>query len=132
MTHFKRSKIHVDRNENWKNYTRRLPKDAEAVGVVTVGGSRSKDGSIVGGEKGTLVRFKNTGLYAMANAGSVRNLDGRKVVSALGMNIGRPNELEKGKRVNVYLDAESVNKAKALGDGNVSEGIRKALRLVNE
>lgn len=41
---------------------------------------------------------------------------------------GRPAELEGGKRVQVYLDAESLAIAAMLGNGNVSEGIRKALK----
>lgn len=40
---------------------------------------------------------------------------------------GRPPLLRDGQRVNVYLDAKSIARAKALGQGNVSEGIRKAL-----
>lgn len=43
---------------------------------------------------------------------------------------GRPAEMSGGRRVNVYLDAESVSIAAKLGDGNVSEGIRIALRNV--
>lgn len=35
-----------------------------------------------------------------------------------------------GKKVTVYLDAETVAKAKALGDGNVSLGIRRAVTSV--
>lgn len=42
--------------------------------------------------------------------------------------VGRPNEMEGGKRVQVYLDAESLAIANKLGSGNVSEGIRKALK----
>lgn len=42
---------------------------------------------------------------------------------------GRPAELEGGKRVNVYLDAESLSIAAKIGDGNISDGIRKALRV---
>lgn len=41
--------------------------------------------------------------------------------------VGRPAEMTGGKRVNVYLDAESLEAAAKLGDGNVSEGIRVAL-----
>ncbi|WP_342051286.1 MULTISPECIES: hypothetical protein [unclassified Cupriavidus] len=41
--------------------------------------------------------------------------------------VGRPAEMEGGKRVNVYLDAQSLARAARLGDGNVSEGIRRAL-----
>ena len=41
---------------------------------------------------------------------------------------GRPSEMSGGKKVNTYLDAESVSIATRLGNGNVSEGIRKALK----
>lgn len=35
--------------------------------------------------------------------------------------------MKNGKRTNVYLDAESIEIASSLGDGNVSKGIRAAL-----
>lgn len=41
---------------------------------------------------------------------------------------GRPSALDGGKKVNTYLDVKSVAIAKRLGDGNVSEGIRRALK----
>lgn len=40
--------------------------------------------------------------------------------------------MEGGKRVNVYLDAKSLSVASKLGNGNVSEGIRKALKQAGE
>ena len=49
------------------------------------------------------------------------------VVDQVG-HVGRPAELENGKRVNVYLDADSLSIAAEIGDGNVSEGIRRALK----
>lgn len=45
---------------------------------------------------------------------------------------GRPAELEGGKRVQVYLDAESLFIAAKLGNGNISEGIRKTLKQAAE
>jgi hypothetical protein len=42
--------------------------------------------------------------------------------------VGRPSEMVGGKRVQVYLDAESLVIATNLGNGNVSEGLRKALK----
>ena len=42
--------------------------------------------------------------------------------------VGRPFEMEGGKRVNVYLDKESLDIANRIGNGNVSDGIRKALK----
>jgi hypothetical protein len=41
--------------------------------------------------------------------------------------VGRPSEMDGGKRVNVYLDKTSLQRAAEIGDGNVSAGIRKAL-----
>lgn len=38
------------------------------------------------------------------------------------------DEAEDTKRYNVSLDASTVKKAKKLGDGNLSLGIRKAVR----
>lgn len=43
--------------------------------------------------------------------------------------VGRPAEMEGGKRRNVYLDDESWALAQSLGDGNASAGIREALKL---
>ncbi|MND11732.1 hypothetical protein D3C87_820680 [compost metagenome] len=40
---------------------------------------------------------------------------------------GRPNELKNGMRKQIYMDQESLEVAQKLGNGNVSEGIRKAL-----
>jgi hypothetical protein len=41
--------------------------------------------------------------------------------------VGRPTELEGGARHNVYLDSASIVRARKLGKGNISEGIRIAL-----
>lgn len=40
---------------------------------------------------------------------------------------GRPRKIDAGRRVNVWLDQASVERAEVLGDGNVSAGVRKAL-----
>lgn len=45
---------------------------------------------------------------------------------------GRPQEMSGGKRVQVYLDDDSVSAASKIGDGNVSNGIRKALKMASE
>jgi hypothetical protein len=42
---------------------------------------------------------------------------------------GRPQTLANGKRVLVYLDSPTLAAAEALGGGNVSKGIRRALSL---
>lgn len=41
---------------------------------------------------------------------------------------GRPVEVEGARRVNVTLDAATIGAAKRIGDGNLSAGIRKAVR----
>ena len=40
---------------------------------------------------------------------------------------GRPPKILGGKRIDIYIDASSLETAKSLGDGNASDGIRKAL-----
>lgn len=45
--------------------------------------------------------------------------------------VGRPVEVD-GKRVQVYLDEDSLKTAFRLGGGNVSRGIRAALLLCDK
>ncbi len=42
--------------------------------------------------------------------------------------LGRPKLMQDGKRITLTLDAETIAKAKLLGDVNVSLGVRKALQ----
>lgn len=116
MTHTNRGRLTVDIDGKWRLYTNTIPSGAEALGTVTQGE----------GDTGALVKLPS-GLYVQINAGTMRNLDGRKVASALGT-AGRPSEMSGGKKVNTYLDAESIAIATRIGNGNVSEGIRKALK----
>ena len=115
------SKITVDTTGNWKLYTNTLPANSTPLGTVT------RDDF----DTGALVRIDATGVYVQVNAGAIRSLDGRTIAAALGT-AGRPSEMEGGKRVNVYLDAESLAIAARLGNGNVSDGIRKALKQAAE
>ncbi len=119
MTHENRGRITIDAAGNWRLYTNTVPAGATPLGTVTREGA----------DTGALVRYEATGLYAQVNAGAVRSLDGRKVAAALGVpqGRGRPTEMGAGRRVNVYLDEQSLTRAAELGDGNVSVGIRKAL-----
>ena len=110
-------KITVDAAGNWRLYTNTVPAGAVVLGTVT------RDGI----DTGALVRMGNTGAYLQINAGCARSLDGRTVAAAIGT-IGKPATLTGGKRVNVYLDDASLDAAAKLGDGNVSEGIRAALK----
>jgi hypothetical protein len=121
MNHTNRGRLAVDTNGNWRLYTNTIPENSTPIGVVT------RDES----DTGALVRIEETGIYVQVNAGAIRSLDGRKVAAALGT-AGRPSEMSGGKKVNTYLDAESISIAARLGNGNVSEGIRKALKQAAE
>ena len=41
---------------------------------------------------------------------------------------GFQKKMDDGKRVNVYLDLTTLEAARNLGNGNVSEGIRQAIK----
>jgi hypothetical protein len=45
---------------------------------------------------------------------------------------GRPPVLSGGTRKNVYLDADTIEYATTLGNGELSAGLREAVRLVKE
>lgn len=68
-----------------------------------------------------------------AKPGTANNWQGRVDQIAWpqgGGKVGRPTELDGGARQNVYLDAVSIARARKLGKGNISEGIRIALSRV--
>jgi len=44
---------------------------------------------------------------------------------------GRPAEIVGGRRVNLWLDAISIERAEMIGNGSVSAGVRKALELAS-
>ena len=117
MTHDNRGRLTVNTDGNWRIYTNTLPMNSTPLGTVT------RDES----DTGALVRIDETGAYVQVNDGVLRNLDGRKIAASLGT-AGRPSEMSGGKKVNTYLDAESIAIAARIGNGNVSEGIRKALK----
>lgn len=97
--------------------------DFDLLGIVTLGE-----------ESGDLVCHRQSGTYGMARDGLVRLLDQRRVKAALGLPVGAgaPVRLLGGRRLNVYLDIETLTVAHGLGAGNVSEGIRRALRHAAE
>lgn len=119
MSHENRGRIIIEQpGKPWLYQANELP-GWECVGTVTRGD----------GETGALVRNLTTGRYAQASAGSIRALDQRKVRACLDP---AARKLEGGKRINVYLDDASLARAAELGNGNVSEGIRRALANRNE
>lgn len=78
-----------------------LSKD-EPVGWMTTGGGIAKDKAF------------------FIELGAIEN--------GYNLSTGRPREMESGRRVNLYLDQSSKEIAARIGNGNVSEGIRKALK----
>lgn len=109
----------VDPGGNWRLYTSTLPADSDPIGTVT------RDGY----DTGALVRIAKTGKYVQVNAGAIRSLDGRTIASLLGL-FGRPPKIADGRRVQVYLDPDSLDTAARIGDGSMSAGIRRALSAV--
>ena len=123
MTHENRGRLTVDTNGNWRLYSNTIPSGAQAIGTVTQGA----------GDTGALIRYTATGVYAQLNAGAIKPLSQHKIQAAIGpAGRGRPDTMDAGRRVQVYLDAASLEAAKRLGDGNVSAGIRAALSGTKE
>ena len=114
MINNNRNRLTIELGDKWRLYTKTLPEGSEPLGVVSHAG-----------ETGALVKMA-TGKYVQINAGVMRSLDGRKVNAALG-DFKNAQKMADGRRVNVYLDAQSLAAAEKIGNGNVSQGIRKAL-----
>jgi hypothetical protein len=77
-----------------------------------------------GSATGALYRNKSTGMYVVANAGSISSIDQRKVLAALGSNASK---MDDGRRRNVYMSDRDAAYLKNLGAGNLSEGIRAVI-----
>lgn len=115
------SALTIDRHGPWGRYAPVLPDGWVACGTVTDGIST-----------GALARTP-AGVYVQVNGYAARALDQWQVREALGeprRATGRPAMLAGGRRVNVYLDDESLAIANNVGRGNVSQGIRIALAHV--
>ncbi|QEL55569.1 hypothetical protein [Chromobacterium paludis] len=115
-----RSRIHIEQPGKPRLYQLSDLPGYQMVGVIHQGN-----------RTGALVRHTASGVYGMAYRNEVRPLDQRRVKAALGIpnGAGAPPKLQGGSRKNVYLDTASIEIARKLGHGNLSEGIRKALKL---
>ncbi len=115
-----RSRLTVALGGGWRLYQAACPPGMTMLGTITRGTS----------DTGALAVVERTQQLVQLGAGGMRTLDQRKAQAALeearGRG-GRPAEMAGGRRVNVYLDSASLTRAAELGDGNVSEGIRRAL-----
>ncbi len=124
-----RARLCVDLGGKWRLYTNTIPVGSVAIGTVTRGV----------GDTGALVRIESTGLYVQVNAGAIRTLDQRKVSDAVnaarsgthgGAGRGQGRKAVDGsavlERKQVTLDVDSIATLTALGDGELSLGIRRA------
>jgi|GEM_PF-3402030 len=68
--------------------------------------------------------------FSVGSADYIHAIKDQHIKKLLRNPVGRPADVA-GKKVNTYLDADSIAIASRLGNGNVSEGIRKALRLAD-
>ncbi len=130
MTHNNRGRLTVALGGAWRLYSNTIPAGSRALGTIT------RDI----GDTGALVQIEATGIYVQVNAGVVRTLPQAKIAAAVetaragahggpgrGQGIKAADGATGLKRVNVSLDEASIAAAKALGDGEVSLGIRRAL-----
>ena len=130
MTHNQRGRLTVTLGGNWRIWSNTIPVGSRALGTIT------RDI----GDTGALVQIEATGIYVQVNAGVVRTLPQAKIAAAVetaragahggpgrGQGIKAADGATGLKRVNVSLDEASIAAAKALGDGEVSLGLRRAL-----
>jgi hypothetical protein len=54
------------------------------------------------------------------------------IAKAHQQGVGRPAQLENAKRYNVVLDEHTVQKAQKIGNGNLSEGLRLAVKACDD
>jgi hypothetical protein len=122
----------IDISGNWRLYTNTLPARGRALGTIT------RDGC----DTGALVLCEETGIYVQANAGAIRNLPQAKVTAALkeartgkgGPGRGQGRKAADGatclKRTNISIDPDSAGILRAIGDDDLSLGIRRAAAML--
>lgn len=128
MTHDNRGRITVDPDGDWRLYCPVPPRGYTMLGTVTR----------ASGETGALAQTQ-VGVYVQITGGAVRTLDQRKVAVALGVSThggGRPGAGRPTadgatgmQRKNVSLDQVTIDGARALGDGDLSLGLRRAVAI---
>lgn len=106
----------IDIDGDWRRYARTIPSGADALGTVTCDD----------GKTGALIRFRPSGRYVRL-IGRSRQLINAKEVNALLRPCGRPLMLSGGRNVSLYLDDDTIDAARRIGNGNVSYGVRIAV-----
>ncbi len=116
MAHENRGRLAVDPDGNWRLCTATCRKASKSLALSPTRMAK----------KARWCGFLRRGFTHRSSLGRHEASTAKKVRAALGIQ-GRPTLLEGGKRINVYLDAESLDTAQKIGGGNASEGIRIAL-----
>lgn len=116
----RKRKFTVDKNGAWEKFAINIPINSQAIGTVTW-----EDGA-----SAALIRFNKTGGYAAIKEKNILPLS-RIAVEKQFMPVGRPKYLNNGRKIQVYLDEESLTFATKLGMGNISAGVRAALKSAN-
>lgn len=124
-----RARLEVTLGVGWRPYQTIPPRGMTMLGTVTRGI----------GDTGALALVEATQQLVQLNAGAIRTLDQRKARAALeaaragkrgGAGLGGGRRAEDGaaglRRRTVLLDDATVERLRALGDGELSLGIRRA------
>ncbi|WP_448165950.1 hypothetical protein [Burkholderia cepacia] len=115
--------IVVDPQGDWRALHSSLPVNWTVLGTAQL---------VDGGIQGVLCQSETTGEYFLLKAdNTLVRLDGRVVAAHLGKS-GRKATLHGGRDAKVYLDVFSLAIAEQLGDGNVSKGVRRALKVARQ
>jgi hypothetical protein len=127
MTHNNRGRVTVDLGGNWRLYTNSAPAGCAMLGTVT------RDEV----ETGALA-ITEAGIYTMVNARIFCALDQDKIKASLaearathggpgrGQGVRAVDGATGLKRRNISIDDASADRLRALGDGDLSLGIRRA------
>lgn len=83
--------------------------------------------AIAGSREGTIVRINSSYYFRHDDTGEYVRVSGREVLRQLGKKVGRKPFIKDGVRVAAILPERMVGVARSLGNGNLSEGLRKAL-----
>lgn len=127
-------KMLIDLQGNYKTYTKILPVGATVIGTVSTDGQ----------DPGALVQFADTGKYAQVNQNHVRDIDQTLAAIAHCEAMTRPAYVKNNRPIGrpalnladpmrprvINLNQTTVDILKAIGNGNLSAGVRIAADMV--
>ena len=89
-------------------------------------------------EQRRIDRMVQSGLYTRLQIADTLGVDPKTLRNHMVVTTGevatpgRPPKLTSGSPFTVYLDTETVNAARAIGDGNLSNGLRTAVKIASD